>query len=97
MTAPLPEDPEDRQIPDGGEAEYLMLHLRLTEGVSESAYHRRFGHPLPAAFRQKAALLARQCGGRWLRCDEKWVRLTPEGFLLSNAILTRLLDETIHG
>ena len=96
-TAPLPEDPEDRQIPDGGEAEYLMLRLRLTEGVSESAYHRRFGHPLPAAFRQKAALLARQCGGRWLRCDEKGVRLTPEGFLLSNAILTRLLDETIHG
>lgn len=90
--AALPEDPEDRQIPDGSETEYLMLRLRLTEGASESAYRHRFGRPLPAGFRRKAALLARQCAGRWLQCDEEGVRLTPEGFLLSNAILTRLLD-----
>ena len=95
--APLPEDPEDSRIPDGSEAEYLMLRLRLTEGADESAYRRRFGRPLPAAFRQRAEQLARQCGGRWLQCDEEGVRLTSEGFLLSNAIIARLLEETIRG
>ena len=95
--APLPEDPEDSRIPDGSEAEYLMLRLRLTEGADESAYRRRFGRPLPAAFRQRAEQLARQCGGRWLQCDETGVRLTSEGFLLSNAIIARLLGETISG
>lgn len=95
--APLPEDPEDSRIPDGSEAEYLMLRLRLTEGADESAYRRRFGRPLPAAFRQRAEQLARQCGGRWLQCDETGVRLTSEGFLLSNAIIARLLGEAING
>ena len=41
--APLPEDPDDEMLPDGSPAEYLMLRLRLREGVTEAGFRARFG------------------------------------------------------
>ena len=84
---PLEEEP-DLRLPSGGEEEYLLLRLRLTRGVEEAAFRRRFGRPLPAAWRRRAAALP----GRLVTCDSEGIRLTREGFLLSNAVISRILD-----
>ena len=68
--------------------EYLMMRLRTTIGVNAEEYERNyllpFG-PLDAALEQgrKRGHALKMEGGYW--------RLTPEGFLLSNAIISDLL------
>ena len=69
--------------------EYLMLRLRTVDGVEEGEYTRSFLLPfkpiekvLLDLQKQDLTVLA---GGRW--------RLTPKGFMVSNSILVRLLDE----
>lgn len=84
---PLPEAEDDSTIPENSPEEYLMLRLRLAEGVTEAGYAARFGQPLPANWRRRAAALPREL----VLCDETGIRLTRRGFLLSNAILARLL------
>ena len=68
--------------------EYVMLMLRTQRGVEEGEFARRFGRPFtPYAQRLRPFLplgLAAEEGGRW--------RLTERGFLVSNAILTEVLD-----
>ncbi len=67
--------------------EYLMMRLRTTLGVSGEEYEKKFllsFAPLEAALEQ-----CRQ-RGHALRTDGRW-RLTAEGFLLSNSILSDLL------
>lgn len=84
---PLPEDPEDETLPDGSPEEYAMLRLRLTEGLTEAAFLARFGEPLPLEWRKNAAALP----PRLVVVDAEGIRLTREGFLLSNALLSRIL------
>ena len=76
-------------IPEGGPEEYLMLRLRLTAGVSEEAFRARFGRPIPSAWRRRAAALPPSL----MVCEPQGMRLTREGFLVSNAILGRLLAD----
>lgn len=69
--------------------EYLMLHLRTVDGVEEGEYTRSFllpFQPIEKVLRdlQKQDLTVLE-NGRW--------RLTPKGFMVSNSILVRLLDE----
>ncbi len=67
--------------------EYLMMRLRTTLGVSGPEYEKKFllsFAPLEAALEQ-----CRQ-RGHALRTDGRW-RLTAEGFLLSNSIISDLL------
>ncbi len=70
------------------EAEWLMLHLRLVQGLNPSDYENRFHHPfsvfLPFLRLCEAAGYARLKAGCW--------RLTPQGFLVSNQIIGTLLD-----
>ena len=67
--------------------EYLMMRLRTTLGIEADAYERKFLLPFGPldAYMEKC----RQ-RGHALRIDGGW-RLTPEGFLVSNSILTDLL------
>lgn len=72
----------------GDEEEYIMLALRLSEGLVFEKYRERF-HSLPerditvrASALQKAGLLV---------CDERGIRLNEKGFLLSNAVISKLL------
>lgn len=74
----------------GSQEEYLMLMLRLAEGISESAWSERFGESIPQSIRSRAKMY-QQAG--LLICDESGIRLTPEGFLVSNGIIARLMDE----
>lgn len=65
-----------------------MLRLRLREGVTERDFQQRFGHPLPLSWRKKAGMLPPSL----IISDEGGIRLTQEGFLVSNAIILQLLS-----
>ena len=65
-----------------------MLRLRLTAGLREDEFVARFGEPIPAVWRQKAAALPPSL----IAVDSDGLRLTRDGFLVSNAILSHLLD-----
>lgn len=84
----LPEDGweeifQEENLPE----EYLMLRLRLTDGLRESEYAARFGGPIPALWRERAAALPPSL----IQADGEGIRLTREGFLVSNAVIARLL------
>ena len=94
--------PDGDALPEGGpplsedtavtdverEREWLMLGLRTAAGLDASAYEARFGHEfgrfLPFLERCRGAGYACREGTRW--------RLTPRGFLVSNAVIVELLD-----
>lgn len=68
--------------------EYLMLRLRIAEGISEEEYVGQFLLPFKPLERglqifEKQGLAVRE-EGRW--------RLTPKGFLLSNQIIGAMLE-----
>lgn len=84
---PLPETEGDATLADGSREEYLMLRLRLREGLTEEAFRARFGEPLPAVWRQRARALP----AALVVQDEGGLRLTRAGFLVSNAIIAHLL------
>ena len=84
---------ECQEIPARERAgEYLMLRLRTSEGIDGEAYVRQYLLPFApleeALQRYQARDLATLEGGRW--------RLTPRGFLMSNAILVELLEIQEH-
>lgn len=85
--APLAENPNDTAIPENSPTEYAMLRLRLTEGLTEAGYTARFASPIPTEWRTKAAALP----SRLVTVDADGIRLTPDGFLVSDAILARIL------
>ena len=80
---------EMQEVPSRERAgEYLMMRLRTTVGIQAEEYEKRFLLPFGPldqymeACRQRGHALKME-GGRW--------RLTPEGFLLSNSIISDLL------
>ena len=82
------EDPATA-TPVGSAEEYALLRLRLTDGLSAAAFAARFGTPIPQEWRDRAAALPRHL----VTVDEDGVRLTREGFLLSNTLTTHILCE----
>ncbi len=83
---------EDHRVADGSggdEEEFMMLGLRLSEGITEQRFRERFRRPLPAKYRQRGEKLVK---AGYLEADEQGIRLTTRGFLLSNAIIAALLD-----
>lgn len=89
--APVSEQPAGREaaIRENSPEEYLMLRLRLTAGLRADGFAARFGFPLPARWRQRAARLP----AALVTADAEGIRLTREGFLVSNAVIARLLDD----
>lgn len=73
----------------GGEEEYVMLRMRLNEGLTERGMHERFGHGIPEALRAKASSPP-FCN--FCICDSGHIALTRQGMLLSNAIIGSFLD-----
>ncbi len=84
---PQPEATEESAIPENSPAEYVMLRLRLADGVRFADYAARFGQPFPDAWRRRAKALPASL----ICCDEQGMHLTREGFLVSNAILGQVL------
>ncbi|MDR1564122.1 MAG: radical SAM family heme chaperone HemW [Oscillospiraceae bacterium] len=71
----------------GGEDEYIMLALRLSEGILRKEWQVRFGGDIPSDLLRKAAELEQH---GLLVCNEEGFRLSRKGFLLSNAVITYL-------
>ncbi len=85
--APIPENTDNTAIAENSPEEFAMLRLRLTKGLTEHEFRLRFGTPLPTVWRERAATMP----GSLIVADEKGIRLTRSGFLVSDAILARLL------
>lgn len=74
----------------GTEEEYIMLRLRLTEGLTESGMNERFGDGIPDKIRVKAKNFEKF---RLCRCNENGISLTRQGMLVSNRIIAELLSD----
>lgn len=72
----------------GDEEEYIMLSLRLTSGLQYDSYEQRYGHPLPSRTMKKIADF--EALG-YMKTDGSRAWLTPEGFLISNYIISELM------
>ena len=82
------EDPATA-TPVGSAEEYALLRLRLTAGLSAADFTARFGIPIPRSWQDRAAALPRHL----VAADASGIRLTREGFLLSNTLTTHILCE----
>ncbi len=78
----------DGGIAIGSETEYAMLRLRLREGLRAAPFYERFGERIPTAWMSAAAALPRSL----VEIDETGIALTPEGFLVSDALIIRILN-----
>lgn len=78
--------------PGGSMEEFAMLNLRLGRGLREDDCAGRFGAPGRELF-AKIAARAAGCPGALVTVSPGRVRFTPEGFLVSNALLARLLED----
>lgn len=73
------------------ENEYVMLRMRLCEGLCDDAFRARFGHGAEAFFKR----LGRFVEGGFVQRTDRGMAFTPRGFLVSNAILSEVVD--FHG
>ena len=71
------------------ETEYVMLRLRLFDGVSLADYRHTFGRDFLAKYGKK---LERYIAGGFARAAVDRIALTPKGMYVSNCILSDLLE-----
>ena len=72
----------------GGAEEYIMLGLRLCEGLDLEKFEQKFGFP----FKKTSLAVAKELALHGLVAfDGKKIALTRQGFLLSNEIISRLI------
>ena len=71
----------------GSAEEYAFLRLRLTEGLSAADFAARFGKALPAEWVKNALALPTSL----VVADDRGIRLTRDGFLLSNTLISRII------
>ena len=74
--------------PDNAEYDYVMLALRTSHGISETAFSKRFGHGF---FAEKAKVLDKFIRAGLVRHENGVTRLTEKGFYLSDAVLCEIL------
>ena len=80
---------EIQEVPQRERAgEYLMLRLRTSQGISREEYEKKYLLPF-----EPLEAIMQQCAGRnkATRTEEGRWHLTPEGYLVSNAIISDLL------
>ena len=73
----------------GDEEEYIMLTLRLKNGLNFAEFETRFGKSIPDSIINEAKSLERH---NLVTVDSKKIALTKPGFLLSNSVICRLLE-----
>ncbi len=72
----------------GDEEEFIMLGLRLAEGITNERYRMRFGKDIPQEYIKRAQQLI---PAGLIQADKNGIRLTAEGFLVSNAVIAVIL------
>ena len=78
-------------IPDGrggSLTEYVMLRLRLREGLTDQGMRERFGHGIPPVLRKG---VCRMPFRRFFDCDDTHIALTRDGMLLSNPLIGEMI------
>lgn len=75
----------------GSFSEYAMLNLRLTEGLRKKKCREKWGEAGEKDF-DRVLENTKKCPPELLRADGEKISFTPEGFLVSNALLLRLLE-----
>lgn len=81
-------DEYEQSVPVQRAAEYIMLGMRTTRGISEQEYHKIYlsdWTPLEDAFNTF------EKKGWAKKTDDRW-SLTPQGFLVSNQLIGIMLD-----
>ncbi len=73
----------------GSFEEYVMLRLRLTEGLQNDKMRARFGFDIPHEMLERAGKFEKN---GMAKITENSISLTPKGFLVSNAIIADLLN-----
>ena len=71
------------------ECEYVMLGLRLSEGVVKSEYKKKFDVDFDSKYADRIGEFAR---AGFIIDTEKSCRFSPEGMYVSNSILSEILD-----
>lgn len=80
-------------IPDGvgGDCfEYIMLGLRLSKGINTEEFKRIYNREIPQGFYKKSRLFKK---AGYMKIEKNSYSLTNEGMLLSNSIISQLLEE----
>ena len=73
----------------GDEEEYIMLALRLSEGLQNEKYRMRFGKNIDERLIKKARDLEKE---GLVTVTDNGISLTVKGFLVSNSVISYLLD-----
>lgn len=73
----------------GYEDEYIMLALRLTEGLIFEKFEDRFNHKVPKKIYDRAKALE---NAGLVTINEKSLSLSVKGFLVSNSVISHLLQ-----
>ena len=73
----------------GDKDEYIMLRLRLSEGLLFEEYEKKYGEKIE---KDKIENLRKYEKAGLVLIDDKGIRLTPEGFLVSNVIIGEMID-----
>ncbi len=81
----------EEQTPDLRERmnEYVMLQMRLAQGVLTKNFEERFGESFEEQFAPRFRSYAKE---GFVNLSDKGVSFTPKGFYVSNAILSDVLD-----
>jgi len=73
----------------GDREEYIMLRLRLSDGIVFGEYKNRFSEDFPSEILKKARVFQKQ---GLLDITESNISLTVQGFLISNHIISELIN-----
>ena len=82
-------EPEEQLLPESAMDEYVMLRLRLSDGVDKAAFRARFGTDFDARYGARVAPYL----DYGLLCDSPTrIAFTARGFDVSNTVLADLID-----
>ncbi len=70
------------------EIEYIMLRMRLIEGLNSEKFEKKFGKSIPKVYFKRVEKYSKT---GFLTYDENGIRLTKKGFLLSNTVIGEIL------
>jgi oxygen-independent coproporphyrinogen-3 oxidase len=78
----------DKVPPEGERGEFMMLGLRLNQGISKAEFLRRFGIEIESVYDEELQSLY---GFGLLEQADGWIRLTPRGRLLGNEVFEKFI------
>lgn len=74
----------------GTPEEYILLNLRLNEGLYFQKFEQRFHEKFPKKFLENAEKLVKY---HFVKINQEKISLTQKGFLLSNSVIAEILSE----